>query len=263
VGAIVRHAIELFAYRDLLYTLTLHRFSVRYKQSLLGPAWAVVQPLSLMAIYTIIFSLFTRIPTNGLPYAVFVYSALLLWTFFSTAVTTSANSLVSHTQLISKVYFPREILPITYVNAALVDLLIASLILGCLMAYYRVHVTSNLLYVIPIVLLAVVFTTAASLLVAAIQVRFRDIGLAMPLLLQLWMFASPVVYPLSAVPPRFKAVYLLNPMAGIIEDFRRALLQGAAPEPGTLRNAIIISCIALPLAYAWFKNREATMVDVI
>jgi lipopolysaccharide transport system permease protein len=254
---------SLGRYRDLLLTLSMHRIKVRYKQSVLGILWAFLQPLSLMLIYTFIFSVVTKMPSDGTPFAVFTYAALLPWLCFSTALTNGTNSLVSHSSLVTKVYFPRDILPLTYVVAALCDFLIASIVLGALMLYYRMSLTANALYAVPIISVLALFTTAVTLLLSATQVRFRDVGVAIPLLLQLWMFATPVVYPLSAVPPRFVPVYTLNPMVGIIENFRRVILQGTAPDFKSLGVSAIISLVLLPLAYIYFKNVEATMADVI
>jgi len=262
-SSIARGLRDLAAYTDLLITLSMHRVRVRYKQSALGLAWAVLQPLALMFIYTIIFSVFTRVPTKGTPYPVFVFCALLPWTFFATSLSNTATSLVGHTQLITKVYFPREILPITYVVAAIFDFLVATAILAALMAYYAVPFTLTALYAIPAMLVAIALAMALGLLLAAIQVRFRDIGLAMPLLLQIWMFASPVVYPLSSVPARFRAWYDLNPMVGVVDSFRRSLLENAAPDPGLLGQSAAITAVLLPLSYMFFKHREATMADLI
>jgi lipopolysaccharide transport system permease protein len=254
---------DLANYIDLLYTLSIHRIKVRYKQSMLGWAWAVLQPLALMAIYTVIFSVVTRVPTNGTPYAVFVYAALLPWTFFATAVTNSANGFVSHTQLITKVYFPREILPMTYVLAALFDLAVASFVLAGMMWWYRMPLTRNAWFVVPSIALALLFSFGLGLLLSAVQVRFRDVGLAVPLMIQIWMFATPVVYPLSAVPARFRALYLLNPMAGVVENFRRTIIEGKTPDYDSFWPGAMVTMILLPVAYIFFKNREGTMADVI
>jgi len=257
--------LRVFAdYRDLLYTLSAHRIKVRYKQSVLGIAWAIVQPLALMLIYTLIFTVITRMPTTGnVAYPVLIYTALLIWTFFSTALTSATNSLVSHTHLVTKVYFPREILPVTYVVAALFDLLIASPVLLGLMLYYRVPLTFNALYAIPIVFILTMFITAMTLVFSAAQVRFRDIGMALPLMLQIWMFATPVVYPLSAVPERFRFLYMLNPMVGVVENFRRVLVEAAAPDFYVLGISALIALIMLPLSYIFFKHVEATIADII
>jgi len=254
---------ELRNYADLLYTLSVHRVKVRYKQSSLGLAWALLQPLALMMIYTIIFSVLTKVPTSGTPYPVFVYCALLPWTFFSTAITNTASGLVSHSQLITKVYFPREVIPLTYVFAAVFDFLVASVILVALMLYYRIALTPMALLALPIMLIGVIFTTGLGLLFSSLQVRFRDVGLAMPLLLQLWTYATPVVYPLSSVPARFRPVYDLNPLVGVVEGFRRVIVTGTAPDMPSLIRALVVSLLLLPIGYMAFKQREATMADII
>src|ERR1044071_1112534 len=217
---------ELWKYRDLLYTLSAHRIKVRYKQSVLGIAWAVLQPLSLMLIYTLVFSVVAIIPTGSTPYPVLAFTGLLLWSLFSTALTSSTTGLVSHSHLVTKVYFPREILPLTYVVAAVFDFLVATAVLIGLLFYYRVNPTVNILLALPIVVILVCLATSMALIFSALQVRFRDVGVALPLLLQLWMFASPVVYPLSAVPQRFRAAYALNPMVGIVDNFRSVIVYG-------------------------------------
>jgi len=260
---IVRGLRELWQYRDLFLTLTVHRIKVRYKQSVLGLAWAILQPLSLMLIYTVIFSVIAKVPSEGVPYSVFAYAALLPWTFFSSSLTNATQGLVSHSQLVTKVYFAREILPLTYVSAALFDFAVATSFLIALFFYYGVHLTSYALYAIPILALLIALATACSLFLSAMQVKFRDIGVAMPLLLQLWMFSTPVVYPLSAVPQRYRGFYILNPLVGVIENFRRVVLQGVEPDYQSLAVSAIVAAILLPLTYLYFKRVEATMADVI
>ena len=260
---ILRGLRELWHYRDLFHTLTVHRIKVRYKQSVLGLAWAILQPLSLMLIYTVIFSVIAKVPSEGVPYAVFAYAALLPWTFFSSSLTNATQGLVSHSQLVTKVYFAREILPLTYVSAALFDFAVATSFLIALFFYYGVHLTSWALWAIPILILLVALATACSLFLSAMQVKFRDIGVAMPLLLQLWMFSTPVVYPLSAVPQRYRGWYVLNPLVGAIENFRRVVLQGVEPDYHSLAISAIVAAILLPLTYLYFKRVEATMADVI
>jgi lipopolysaccharide transport system permease protein len=249
-------------YRDLLIALSAHRLKVRYKQSVLGIAWAIIQPTALMLIYTLVFSIVSKVKSTGVPYAVFAYAALLPWSFFSTALTNATNGLVSHAQLVTKVYFPREILPISYVVAALVDLAVASLVMMGLMFYYHVSITPQIVWIIPITLVMTVFVSACALVFSAMQVRVRDIGMAMPLLLQLWMFASPVVYPLKQVPLKFRDWYVLNPMVGVIENFRAALL-GTEFDFHSLWISAIVSACLLPLSYLYFKRIEATVADVI
>lgn len=250
-------------YWDLLAVLTVHRIKVRYKQSVLGPIWAIVQPLSMMLIFATVFSRIAKVPTGGRPYAVFAYAGLLPWTAFAAALSTASGALVSHSALVTRVYFPREILPLTYVAAALFDFLVASLVLGLMLLYYGISVGPSVLWVIPIIVVLAGLSTTVSLALSAVHVRFRDIGVAMPLLLQLWMFASPVIYPLAAVPHDWRRWYLLNPMAGIVDSFRRAVLDGAAPDAAALGSAALMTALALPAAYVWFKHVDATMADVI
>ena len=253
----------LVQYRDLLYTLSLHRINVRYKQSLLGPFWAILQPLSLMLIYTIIFSFIFRIPSGDKPYALFVFTGLLPWICFSSALTSATNSLTSHASLITKVYFPREILPLTYVVASLFDFIVASLVLGGLLFYYSVPLTWNAFYVLPIMMALTLFAVAMSLFFSALQGRYRDIGFGIGLLLQIWMFATPVVYPLSMVPERWRSFYMLNPMTSIVEGFRGVILQGTPPDFSALGLSVLISIVLLAAAYIFFRFTEATLADVI
>jgi lipopolysaccharide transport system permease protein len=261
---VLAHALrELVEYRDLLYTLTVHRLKVRYKQSALGPAWAVLQPVLLMLLFTVVFSHIVRLPSEGVPYALFAYSALLPWTFFSSSLSSATNSLVGHFNLVTKVYFPREILPLTYVIAGLIDFLVASVVLGGLLVYYHVPLTVHAFVAIPTIAVLTVFTVAASLVLSAIQVRYRDVGVAMPLMLQLWMFLTPIVYPLSVVPTRWHRLYELNPMVGIIESLRRVIVQGSAPDFHALGVSAAVSVILLPIAFICFKRVEATVADII
>ena len=258
-----RAAIALPHYWDLLVVLTAHRIKVRYKQSALGPVWAVLQPLAMMLTFTAIFSVIARMPSNGHPYALFAYAGLLPWTAFASALATASGSLTAHSALVTRVHFPREILPITYVAAALFDLVVASFVLAGLLLYYSVALTPAALWVVPVIALLAALATAASLVLSGINVRYRDVSVAMPLLLQVWMFASPVIYPLSAVPETWRTWYLLNPMVGIVDSFRRAVLDGVAPDPVALGWSAVVTVVVLPIAYAWFKHVEATMADVI
>ena len=254
---------ELRWYGDLLYTLTLHRIKIRYKQSRLGVAWAVLQPLSLTLVYSVIFSVFTKIPGQSAHYALFVLSGMLPWTFFQNSLSSSALGLVTNASLITKVSFPREIVPLSYVFTAMFDFSVASLVLVGMMVFYRIHVGIAVLYLAPILGIEILAAFAFSFLLSAMQVRFRDIGIAMPLILQLWMFCSPVVYSLGNVPHRFRILYVLNPMVGIIENFRRVVIQGVGADLKMLLVSGTVSTILLPLAYLYFKHSEATMADVI
>jgi homopolymeric O-antigen transport system permease protein len=263
---LLSHLADLVQYTDLIYTLSVHRVKVRYKQSVLGASWAVMQPLSLMLIYTVIFSYIAKIPSDGAAYPIFAFTGLLPWIYFQTALITSTNGLVSHRDLITKVYFPREILPFSYVIVAFFDFLIASFVLVGLILYYRAPLTFNMIYVIPIMMILTLFTMGMSLILSATQVRFRDVGVAILLLLQLWMYATPIVYPYSAIarfPKSLQTLYTLNPLVGVIENFRRVVLQGFGPDFHLLGISLLISVLLLPVAYIYFKHIERTVADII
>jgi lipopolysaccharide transport system permease protein len=261
LGHLGRSLARLSSHRELFIVLTLHRLRVRYRQSLLGPLWAILQPLAMMTIFVVVFSLLAPVSSVAHPYPVFAYSGLLPWTAFASAIVGGAASLTSHAALVTRVHFPREILPVTYVAAALVDLLAAALVLIAMLAYYDIGLTAAALWAIPALAVLAVWATGVSLVLAGINVYYRDIGVAMPLLLQFWMFASPVIYPLSAVPAGWRPVYLANPMAGIVDTFRRAVLEGAPPDRTAMTAATVIAVAFLPLAYGWFKYVDSTMAD--
>jgi lipopolysaccharide transport system permease protein len=255
--------VDLARYSELLLALSVFRVRVRYKQSVLGLGWAVLQPVALMVIYTLVFSLIASVPTGGRPYALFAYTALLPWTFFSSALTGATSSLVANSSYVTKVYFPREIVPITYIVAAFLDFLVASLVLGGLLAYYRVVPGLAALWALPIMVLATALVTGLGLAAAALQVRVRDVGVAMPLLLQVWMFASPVVYPPEAVPAWLRPVWALNPMVGIVDGFRRAVLDDTAPLAGPLLISTVVTLVVLAAGYTVFRRTQDTMADII
>jgi lipopolysaccharide transport system permease protein len=254
---------DLAQYADLFRTVTEHRVRVRYKQSVLGLAWAIVQPVAMMLIFTLVFGRITRVPTDGAPYALFAFTGLVLWSFVSTSLNNATHALVSHAQLITKVYFPREILPLSYVAAAVFDLMVAMVVLAGLLLWYGRPVDARLLLTIPIVVAAALLVTALALLVSALQVRFRDVGLAVPLLLYLWMFSTPIAYPLSSIPARYRVFFELNPLSGLIEAFRQIVLGPALPSPSLLVVPLSLTAVLLPAAYALFKRTEVTMADVI
>jgi lipopolysaccharide transport system permease protein len=261
-SALWPHLRRLPGYWDLLWTLTAHRIKVRYKQSLLGWAWAVLQPLLLMLIFTLLSSMTSsKVASGGVPYSLFVYAGVLPWSFFSTALANSTNSLVGQTALVTKVWFPREILPLSYVTAALFDFLVASLLLVGLMLHNHVTPTPLVLLAIPLVALISVLAFALGLALAAVQVRYRDIGLAVPLLLQIWMFLSPVIYPFSQVPVAYRWLYQLNPMTGLVEGFRRVTVQGLSPDWHLALTSTLICCGLLPVCYLYFKYVDATIAD--
>jgi lipopolysaccharide transport system permease protein len=262
-GAVVRSIAMLAGHRDLLYTLAVHRIKVRYKQSLLGLGWAVVQPLATMAVLTVVFAYIVRVPTGGEPYALVALAGLVPWTCFSNALNTATQSLVSHAQLVTKVYFPREILPITYVIAAVVDCFVAGLVLGGLFLWLGRPFTPRPALVIVSMAVLVTLVTALALILSAAQVRRRDVGVAMPIALQLLLFASPVAYPLDTVPAGVRPLYSLNPLVGIVENFRRGVLDTGPAQLQSLAVSVAWAIVLLPIAYAWFKHLEATAADVV
>ncbi len=254
-------------FADLLRALSTHRINVRYKQSRLGILWALLQPLSMMLVFTLMFSFLGNAPSQGVPYALFAYSGLLPWSAFSSGLQTSASALTSHASLLTKVYFPRELLPLTYVVAALTDLLIASTALAGLMFWYGLPLTRTAWWALPALLVMTVFLTGMGLLLSAFQVRYRDVGLAMPVLMQVWLFATPVLYPLDlarhALSPSLFSLYIANPMAGVVDTFRRALVLQQSPDAHALAVGALIAFTLLPVSYAYFKYSELTMADVI
>lgn len=254
-------------FSDLFWTLVLHRIRVRYKQSKLGIAWALLQPLAMMVVFTAMFAFIGRAPGGDIPYPLFAYSALLPWSAFASGLASAAGSLTGHASLLTKVYFPRELLPLSYVAAALTDFVVASTALVALMLWFGVSIGSAAPWAIVSLSILVGFICAVALLLSAIQVRYRDVSLAMPVLLQVWLFASPVLYPLSAVKETLSAplyaMYLLNPMAGVVDGFRSAIVLNRAPLPESLLAGAAVTVLLLPLAYAYFKHAERTMADVV
>jgi lipopolysaccharide transport system permease protein len=258
---------RLRQFSDLFVTLSLHRISVRYKQSRLGILWAVVQPVAMMLVFTLMFTLVRASPGGAAPLPLFVYAALIPWTMFSSGLMAASNALTSHAALLTKVSFPREILPLTYVVAAIVDFLLGAIVVGVLLAYYAVPLTWTALWALPAIAVLTTFLIGLALFLSAIQVRYRDVGLAMPVLVQIWLFASPVLYSLeaakAALPPRIYQIYTLNPLAGIVDTFRRAIVLDQAPDAAALATAAAVAALLLPLAYLYFKHTELTMADVV
>src|SRR5512136_282980 len=202
---------NLYHYRDLLWLWTMREVRVRYKQSALGAAWAVIQPLALTIVFTLVFSRLIQVNTGGVPYPVFTYAALLPWTFFATSLAFAIPSLVNNLNLVGKIYFPREILPLANIGAALIDFAMAGLVFAGMMLIYQIPVTLNVLWVIPLLVIQIVLTIGVTLIGAALIVFFRDVRFVIPLLTQIWMYASPVVYPVTLVPARWQTLYFLNP----------------------------------------------------
>jgi len=253
---------ELWYYRELLYFLTLRDIKVRYKQTVMGLAWVIIQPLTTMLIFTLVFNRFVRLDAGALPYPLFALSGLLLWLFFANAVTNSTHSLVSNANLITKVYFPRMFIPAASVGAGLVDLAVAFLLLIVLCVYYRVPLTLNLLLLPLFVFLMAVLALGMGLLSAAVTVKYRDLRHALPFIIQLWMFASPVIYPTSIVPERWQWLVTINPIAGIIEGFRACLTGGSFDWLHVSIAAAITVTILVCSGYI-FRRFEHTFADVV
>jgi lipopolysaccharide transport system permease protein len=254
---------ELAQYRDLLVNWTIREIKVRYKQSLLGAAWAILQPLAATIVFSIIFSTFVRIPTDGIPYPIFYYSALLPWTFFATSISTGVSSLINNMNLVTKIYYPREIMPLAAILASLFDFLIASLIFIVMMFFYQVPVSLSFLFIPLILLIQFILTLGIVLLGSAIIVFYRDIRFIVPLVIQIWMYLSPIIYPLSRVPERFRFLYMLNPMAAVIDSYRRVILQGEWPQINFLLLAAVLSIVLLVGVYFYFKRSETVFADII
>jgi len=254
---------ELFHFRDLLVTLALRDIKVRYRQTLLGVAWAVLQPLAFMAIFTLVFSRFGRVDSDGVPYPLFSYTGLVPWTFFSTALGLAVNSVATNMNLVKKIYFPREVFPIGVVIACLIDFSIASALVAGLMAFYRVPVSPQILWLPWLVGLEVVLLVGLCLLTSALNVFYRDIKYLVPLAVQLWMFVTPVIYSSSMVPERLRGWYMLNPMAVVVEGIRDVLLHGRSPD----LQWLLISTASVAafgwIAYRYFKHVEVKFADLI
>jgi lipopolysaccharide transport system permease protein len=253
---------ELWDYRELLYFLTLRDIKVRYKQTVMGLAWVIIQPLTTMLIFTLVFNRFVRLDTGALPYPLFALSGLLLWLFFANAVTNSTNSMVSNANLITKVYFPRMFIPAASVAAGLVDLAVALLLLVGLCIYYGVALTLNLLLVPLLIMLMALLALGVGLLSAAMTVKYRDLRHALPFIIQFWMFASPVIYPASVVPVQWKWLLLINPVAGIIEGFR-ASLTGHSFDWLHVFISAATTLALLVFSFYIFRRFEDTFADVV
>jgi lipopolysaccharide transport system permease protein len=257
------HLKELYRYRDLLLNLALRDIKVRYRQTFLGVAWAVMQPLAFMVIFTVVFGKFGKVASDGTPYPLFSYTGLVPWTFFSTALGLSVNSVAANMNLVKKIYFPREVFPIGAIIGCFVDFLIASAIVGGLMLVYRVPVNPHLLWIPWLIGVEVGFLVGVGLLASALNVFYRDIKYIIPLAVQLGLFVTPVIYSVSKVPEHLRPWYMLNPMAVVVDGVRRVVLHGQPPDLIPL-VAVTGFVVVLGLAaYAYFKRVEVKFADVI
>ena len=253
----------VYRYRELLYFLVWRDVLVRYKQAAIGVAWVVLQPLLTMVVFTIIFGQFAKLPSDGLPYPIFSFTALLPWNYFAQAISRSGISLVSNANLISKIYFPRLIVPISGALGPLVDFAISFIILLGMMAWYGIAPTWGVLALPFFTLLAVVTAMAVSLYLSALNVKYRDVGHAIPFLVQFWMYASPVVYSVNIIPQKWRLLYSLNPMVGVIEGYRWALLGKERPDFGVMAVGVVVASVLLLGGLVYFKRTERFFADII
>ena len=253
---------ELWSYRELFYVLAERDVRVRYKQTVLGAAWAVLQPVMTMIVFSVFFGYLAKVPSDGSPYPIFVYAGLLPWIYFSTATTAAANSLVGSSQLVSKVYFPRLVIPFAAVGAGVLDFLIATVVLLVLMIYYQTGIGWHILLFPAVVFCATVSALGIGTLLAALNVAYRDFRYVITFLLQLWMLATPIAYPVSIVPEGWRLLYHLNPMAGVVELSRTIFLGKAFDAAGfvvSMASALVILFVSL----AYFKSVERRFADII
>jgi len=254
---------SIYNKRELLFQLTLKQIKSRYKQSILGISWALIRPLGMMIVFTIIFSKLIKVPSDGIPYPIFSYCALLPWTFFSTSLNAGIMSMTSNITLIQQIYFPRELFPVSAVIASFVDFAIASVIFVGMIFFYKIQITLFVFLLIPVLFLQIVFTIAVCLLGSALNVFYRDIGQALVFVTQLWMYACPIVYPISVVPEKYRMLYAINPMVGLIDSYRKVIIQGIAPNWDYLLISFVITVLVFVSFYTIFKRLEMRFADII
>ncbi len=253
---------EFWKYRDLLYVLTVRDIKVRYKQTVLGILWAILQPLSMMIIFTLFFGKLASVPSDGIPYPIFAYSGLLPWIFFSNSLNSSGNSLVVNSSLITKVYFPRMIIPIAAVGAGLIDLIIALGLLFLLMIYYGIGLSVNILMLPVLIFLTALLTAGIGIWTSAINVKYRDVRYALPFFTQLWMFATPIIYPSSLIPEKWRWLLAINPLTGIIEGYRSATFGNPFDLTALFTSVVITSIVLIYSAYT-FRQIERSFADIV
>ena len=254
---------EIWRCRELLYLLVLRELKLRYKQAAIGVAWAVIQPVLTVLIFALIFGHFAKMPSGGQPYIIFAFTAVLPWTYFSEAVRRSTTGLITDAELIRKVYFPRLILPLATVVAPLVDFAVGFIILLVLCAWYHVPLTPNLVFLPLFLVVAVALALSMGLWLGPLSVRYRDVIHALPFLIQVWLYASPVAYPMSIVPERWRLLYSLNPMVGVIEGFRWVMLGTARPDGVAMLTSGVVIVVCLTAGLIHFRKMERSFADII
>jgi len=255
---------DLWTYRELLFILAWRDLKVRYKQTVVGIVWIVMQPLLMTVIFTIFLGSLARVPSAGqVPYAIFVYAGLVLWTFFSGAISVGGQSLLGNSQLITKIYFPRLIIPCAVIVGRLIDLFISLALLAILLVCYRVPITWSILFMPIPLALTILLALGFSMLTAALNIKYRDVGIALPMLIQLWMFTSPVLYDVSLVPSRWQRIYALNPLVGILQNFRASLFGGIPFDWLALAIAIFITFSLLVYSAYAFRRADKSFADLV
>ena len=254
---------NIVLYRELLVSLTVSSIKAKYKQSILGISWSIFQPLALMVIAIFIFSHLIKVPTEGIPYPVFSYSALLPWALFSGGISFAVPSLVQNVTLLRKIYFPREIFVVSAILSSLVDYLIASGVFLIMLFFYQIPLTTNLLYFPVILIVQLILMLGVSLLGSIVNVAFRDAERSLPIILQIWLLSSPILYSMQLVPDKFRLLYILNPLVGIIDSYRNIFLKGTAPNFYFLALSFGISLLIFYFGYFLFKKGEKIIADII
>jgi len=254
---------ELWQYRELFYFMAWREVKVRYKQTILGIAWAVVQPLMTMVVFSLLFGTLGKMPTNGIPYPLFYFGALLPWTYFSTTLSNSGNSLVANANILTKVYFPRVILPTSTALSGLIDFAIGCSVLVVMMAYYQIVPSWKLLLWPMLTAVLFTFTLGTGMILAALNVRYRDVKYTLPFLTQLWLFVTPVIYPANLIPERYRILAAFNPLTGLIDAFRSSLIPSAHVDWPLLIVSTTVTMVLFVGATAYFRRMERTLADIV
>jgi lipopolysaccharide transport system permease protein len=254
---------DFWRYRELLYFLAWRDVKVRYKQAALGVSWAVIQPLLTMIIFSLFFGKLAGVPSDGVPYPLFSFCALVPWTYFATTLSLAGNSLISNAPLVTKVYFPRALLPAATVLGGLVDLLIGGSFLAVMMAYYRIRPGWSILLAPLFVVGMIILAFSVSMFLAALNVRYRDVKYALPFIVQIWLFVTPIIYPVTFLPAKVKRFVALNPMAGLLEGFRASLFTSRHMDWGLAGTSLLITAALLVIGATYFRRTERTFADIV
>lgn len=264
--SLIKEVQAIYKWRELLWQITTREVKARYKQSVLGYFWVILNPLAQMLVMSFAFSIIMRIPTNSasnIPYSIFLFVALLPWTLFSGSLSSAAASLVSSGSLITKIYFPRTILVIATTIAKIIDFFFALSVLVVYMIIYQIPININIIWIIPIFFIQQIFTLGLSLFFAAANLLYRDIQYLLSMILLLWMYVTPVIYPADLVPEKYRFIFQLNPMAVIINAYRQVILAGGAPKYSSILIALLVSFFTLLIGFNYFKSREKIFADNI